>query len=429
MKHMKLATQINIIFTIVTLLTSAIFLVALNRVMKDVREQQNLVQLEIYFDEVKQKGSLAESEYNGYMVFESETLMYVDNISVISDVFSFNELYTYYEIYWEPSPFEIARSPVLQTVTYETNDTKYTFIIETVANRVTFVFTEYAYLTQTTNQFSTLLQISFIALIALGNVTILTWSRLTVDRVRNLQSDVGNLIKYNYQVPIKITGRDEITELARAIEKMRQEIEVNERTKNEMLQNVSHDFKTPIAVIKSYAEAISDGISDPSEAEVIIKQIDLLNQKVRQLLEFNKLEYLKDSSTFEMVSIKEVIMNLINNYKYRSNIKFVSDLDDSKYYGIYENFNIIFSNIVDNALRYAETTIIITLKNRKLTIYNDGPSISEKFINRMFKPYEKGHKGQFGLGMSIAQKTCEHFNLSLSVRNINHGVEFSIEPL
>ena len=56
MKHMKLATQINIIFTIVTLLTSLIFLFAINRVFKDVREQQNLVQLAVYFDDVKERG-------------------------------------------------------------------------------------------------------------------------------------------------------------------------------------------------------------------------------------------------------------------------------------------------------------------------------------------------------------------------------------
>jgi len=146
------------------------------------------------------------------------------------------------------------------------------------------------------------------------------------------------------------------------------------------------------------------------------------------LMEYNKLEYLKDPSEFESVSIKEVIANIVNAHKYRSNINFETDLDDSKYFGIYENFNIMFSNIVDNALRYAETTIRITLKNKKLTFFNDGEPISQNFIEHMFKPYEKGHKGQFGLGMSIVQKTCEHFNLNLSVRNVDKGVEFTIEP-
>jgi two-component system sensor histidine kinase CssS len=72
---------------------------------------------------------------------------------------------------------------------------------------------------------------------------------------------------------------------------------------------------------------------------------------------------------------------------------------------------------------------LITLKNKKLTFYNDGEPISQKFIDQHFRPYEKGQKGQFGLGLSIVQKTCEHFNLMLKVQNIKDGVMFTIEPL
>jgi two-component system sensor histidine kinase CssS len=196
-----------------------------------------------------------------------------------------------------------------------------------------------------------------------------------------------------------------------------------------MLQNISHDFKTPIAVIQSYAEAIGDGISDISETEVIIKQAEMLNQKVKQLLELSKLEYLKDENEYESVKIREVINNIVNNQKYRSNLQFVTELDDSTYYGVPENFYNAFSNIIDNAMRYAKTKIVITLKNKKLTFYNDGEPISQNFIDQLFKPYEKGQKGQFGLGMSIVQKTCVHFNLLLKVENINQGVMFTIEPL
>ncbi len=428
MKKMKLATQINIIFTVVTLLSSLIFLIAINRVFAESRQSQNIDQLSVFFEEVLTEGNLAESEYNGYVIYENGFVTYSEynNFESIDNVFDVDSLFDYYFRNWRPT---VVFSGVQQKMEEVTVDKEtYYFMMEITRNRVSIVFTGNDYVELSTNQFSALLQISFIALILLGNVIILTWSRVTVDRVRKLQSDVGRLVKTNYQEPIEITGHDEITDLALAIEKMRREVEISDKTKREMLQNVSHDFKTPIAVIKSYAEAIADGISDPEEADIIVKQVDLLNQKVRQLLEYNKLEYLKDPDEFEMVSIKDVIQNIVNAQKYRSNIKFETDLDDSKYFGVQENFTNMFSNIVDNALRYAETTIKITLKNKKLTFYNDGEPISEKFIDRMFKPYEKGHKGQFGLGMSIVQKTCEHFNLSLSVRNVDNGVEFTIEP-
>ncbi|UKI51207.1 MAG: ATP-binding protein [Clostridium sp.] len=83
--------------------------------------------------------------------------------------------------------------------------------------------------------------------------------------------------------------------------------------------------------------------------------------------------------------------------------------------------------MVDNAKRYAQTTIKIILKNDELVIYNDGEHIDEQFLKAEFKPYEKGSKGQFGLGMSIVVKTLDFFNMKLRVKKMkNVGVSFII---
>ena len=89
----------------------------------------------------------------------------------------------------------------------------------------------------------------------------------------------------------------------------------------------------------------------------------------------------------------------------------------------------LLKNMVDNATRYAKTKIIITLKNETLTFYNDGPAIEEKYIKDGFKPYEKGSRGQFGIGMSIVQKTFNKFGYALTVENVDQGVKFTIKPL
>ena len=104
-----------------------------------------------------------------------------------------------------------------------------------------------------------------------------------------------------------------------------------------------------------------------------------------------------------------------------SKLEFVSHLDDCYLDGYRENYVTIISNIIDNAMRYANTKIVVTTKQDKITIYNDGPQIEEQFINQTFKPYEKGSKGQFGLGMSIVQKTVNFFNLKLKVYNETYG--------
>lgn len=259
-----------------------------------------------------------------------------------------------------------------------------------------------------------------LSLILLGLVTSLWVSRL-VKRIKNLQVHITSMHKEKYEKPYLDTGDDEIRELSESIEKLRVEIKNNETTKREMLQNVSHDFKTPIAVIKNYAEAIVDGVIDSSEAEIIVKQSDLLKSKVNQLLQYNRLEYLSKDKPFEKVNMKDVVTEVVNNNKLNNNINFVLNLEDCIFEGYRENFVTIVENIVDNALRYAKTTIKITTKTNKMTIYNDGEPIEDKFLNTTFKPYEKGSKGVFGLGMSIVQKTVDFFNLKLKVYNENTG--------
>ena len=419
MKEIKLTTQLNFIFTIVTLLTSFVFIVALNRVFDDFRDEQNMQQLQLYFDDVRENPIFpAISNYNGYVIVQNNVIFSSNNLEVLDENYTASELVESLSV-WPGFSKE-------ETIDGET----YYFRIDRKpGGTLIIVFTSEDYLQVFGNSFGTLVRISFIALVLLGNLIILIWSRITVERVKRLKGEIELMAHNSYQVPIEIDGNDEITELAQTIEKMRREIQLSEKTKQEMLQNLSHDFKTPIAVIQSYAEAISDGVSDASEASVIVKQADVLNQKVKQLLELNKLEYLKTQEEYESVNIKDIITNIINNHKYRTNIEFKVDLDDSTYFGVKENFYTAFNNIIDNALRYVKTEIVVTLKNKKLTFYNDGEHISQKFIDQRFKPYEKGQKGQFGLGLSIVQKTCEHFNLTLKVENIKNGVMFTIEPL
>lgn len=420
-RRMKLSTQINLIFTVVTVLTSFIFLFAVSQVIKESRIQQNKDQLNAYFNEVIQMPPLSRpgsNRYNGYVVYQNGRLLYSSNLSVLDGQYTATRLYQMFNV-----------RPGFEAEDVKEGNTYYFRFQRRSDSDFTIVFTGDDYLSVTNTRFSAIVLASLIAIILLGNITILLWSRITVDRVKKLQDEVAQLTKNNYRVPIVMEGFDEITDLAHTIEKMRREIESSDNIKQEMLQNISHDFKTPIAVIRSYAEAIADGISEPQEAEIVIKQADLLNQKVKQLLELNKLEYLKDPSHFEVVKIKDLIGNIVDQQKYRTHVDIKTDLDDSTYFATKENLITVFNNILDNALRYAKKEIKITLKQKRLTFYNDGEPISERFIEQLFKPYEKGDKGQFGLGMSIVQKTCEHFNLTLSVRNVDPGVEFIIEPL
>ena len=290
------------------------------------------------------------------------------------------------------------------------------------------ILTDNGYVNSMVYSISLRIIIAFLILVFIEIVILSLWTNRYVNRIRKLQYHILELPNNKYEKQYIDNYGDEIGELSNSIEKMRLELNTSENTKQEMLQNLSHDFKTPIAVIKSYAEAIQDGIEDQNALNIIIEQADLLKEKVIKLLQYNSLEYLDHNKPFEKINMKSLIEASIIKYKHQKDIDFILDLEDNiEFNGYQENWDIVISNILENALRYAEKEIKIILREKRIRIYNDGEHISEQFIQNSFKPYEKGSKGQFGLGMSIVVKTCNFFGYKLSVRNEEKGVSFIID--
>ena len=94
--------------------------------------------------------------------------------------------------------------------------------------------------------------------------------------------------------------------------------------------------------------------------------------------------------------------------------------------GTLDMWETIIDNILGNFMRYADKLIKITIKNGKITFYNDGPNINENVLNDIFTPYTKGIKGQFGLGLSIVKKTITLLGYEIIVKNERKGVSFMI---
>ncbi|MBU1141361.1 MAG: hypothetical protein KKG64_02435, partial [Firmicutes bacterium] len=93
MKEIKLTTQLNLIFTVVTLLTSLVFIVALNRVFDDFRNEQNIEQLESYFEEVRENPNFPpDSEYNGYVIAQNNIIINSNNIELLDGNYTASQL-------------------------------------------------------------------------------------------------------------------------------------------------------------------------------------------------------------------------------------------------------------------------------------------------------------------------------------------------
>lgn len=264
------------------------------------------------------------------------------------------------------------------------------------------------------------------------SMVILIWSNSLVNRIKKLKEKIDNLNNDNYNHKIKYDYEDEISTLEVALEKMRVYLKEEEEYKNQMYQNISHDFKTPITVMKSYIEAFEDGvIADKEAVKVSKEQLSKLEGKVHSLLYLNKLNYFKDKKDIikERCDVSKVVFDSVDKFSLvRNDVKFTLDIDEKNtiFKGSSEMWEAIIDNILNNFIRYANKEIKITIKNNKIILFNDGPNIDKDVLNNIFSPFEKGVNGVFGLGLSIVKKTLTFLNYDINIQNTKNGVKFII---
>ena len=256
------------------------------------------------------------------------------------------------------------------------------------------------------------------------------WSSIIIYKIDKLKSKVDNIDNEDYNHTIDFKANDEIKSLGYAIEDMRISLKSQGEYRNQMYQNISHDFKTPLTVIKSYIEAVHDEVEDKDKAlQVIEEQTEKLENKVHSLLYLNKLDYLKDSKPkIEKIDMEKLINDEVSKFKWkRKDVEFIVEYDHkSVYFGTVEHWETILDNLLNNFMRYASATIKINAKQNKIILYNDGSNIDNDLLEGIFTPFRKGIKGEFGLGLSIVKKTLCIIGYDINIKNEKKGVTFII---
>lgn len=239
-------------------------------------------------------------------------------------------------------------------------------------------------------------------------------------------------IKEGKDVDLYINREDEIGDVAQELRTLTAELSKQEKAKEEMIHNISHDLKTPIATIKSYSESIKDGIYPygdlESSVDVILDNAKRLEDKVHSLLYMNRVEYLVSSDAEGVTTnMKDVVEEVVLNAKViRPEIELITDVEEVYFDGLFESWRVCVENILQNAFRYAKSYIKIEVRDNELIISNDGPKMPEDRIESLFKPYIKGEGGRFGLGLSIVSKVVQANRYKVQGFNTQDGAAFRI---
>ena len=288
------------------------------------------------------------------------------------------------------------------------------------------------YLLNIRSDIMTILLPTIIVTLIISIGIIILWARKLVRKIQILKENVDNIANDDYINKFDGKVDDELYSLSVAINNMKDNLKKENEYKNQMYQNISHDFKTPLTVIKSYIEAMEDKVMDEESCiEIIKEQVNKLEMKVHSLLYLNKLAYIKEIeySNHEVTDIESLLKKSVDKFKIqRKDVEFNLIIKGNTIFkGTYDMWEAIIDNLLNNFLRYANKEIKIKVTNNRISLYNDGPNIDETVFDSLFNPYKKGLNGQFGLGLSIVKKTLNLLGYEINVTNEKKGVNFIIK--
>ncbi|WP_243290466.1 HAMP domain-containing sensor histidine kinase [Bacillus sp. FJAT-47783] len=251
-----------------------------------------------------------------------------------------------------------------------------------------------------------------------------------------INEHVRQLSRRKWDRTVQINRKDEIGTLAASIESMRKQLKAQDETQQNMLQHISHDLKTPVMVIRSYADCLKEGVYPTGTlegtADIIEQEAVKLEKKIKDLLYLTKLDYLSvKGSVKEEVPLHLVVKQVVHRLKgKRQDVHVSMELEEVTIVGDKEQWITFFENLLDNFFKYAKSNILLTLKETESemigTFLNDGDPIDEEIIEDLFKPYVKGKKGHFGLGLAIMKRIASLHQASITAENVPHGVQFTV---
>lgn len=240
-----------------------------------------------------------------------------------------------------------------------------------------------------------------------------------------------------------------ISELKSANNKLQKDIADKikiDKMRKEFLDNVSHELKTPIALIQGYAEGLKENISDDPESrefycDVIMDEAGKMNKLVKNLLTLNQLESGKDEAVMERFDIVALIRGVLQSMDImiqQKNAKVVFD-GSTPLYVWADEFKIeeVVTNYTSNALNHLEGEGIVEFKieslnngKARISVFNTGKPIPEEDIPNLWNKFYKVDKartreyGGSGIGLSIVKAIMEGLNQEFGVQNYENGVEF-----
>lgn len=247
------------------------------------------------------------------------------------------------------------------------------------------------------------------------------------------------------EVPVET--RDEVGQLAAVFNQMSAELAVNENNRQELLANIAHELKTPLAILQGHLESMLDGVEQPEPDKLFSMQEEVmrLTRLVGDLRDLSLAQVHQLELHLQPVDLGEKTeraAEMLEPLLEEKNLHFVKELapDLPLRQLDPDRLNQILYNLITNAIRYTTPGTAILLKteaageNVRLLIADEGPGIAPEDLPHVFEQFYRGDKsrnralGGSGIGLSLAKSFVEAQGGSIRAENRkNGGAAFIVE--
>lgn len=391
---------------------------------------------------------------------------YLSSMKIVIDFWGFNKRQEY-QVIEENEKFEIRK--IIDT------ETKINYIL--LSGELDNGFGTYIRIPLSSIQESVRISNRFLYTIAciiivVGGIAIVYISKSFSYPISELNNIAKKMAKLDFSHKYDATeDDDELNELGKSINVMSDKLEVTinqlrstnielekdiekkskiDEMRKSFISDVSHELKTPIALIQGYSEGLLENVnSDPESrkfyAEVILDETNKMDKMVKQLLELTKLEYEKrefNNTTFNIVELEKEIVRTSQVMLDEKGVKVEFDTDE-KIEVLADDMYIsqIITNYLTNAIKHVKeidgekfikitNTVLQDKEKVRVSVFNTGNNISEENLtrvwNRFFKADEARNRddGGSGIGLSIVRAIMNNYGNDFGVENKDNGVEF-----
>jgi len=264
-----------------------------------------------------------------------------------------------------------------------------------------------------------------------------------IRRVKQIEKATISIKDGNYNYHLDTRGKDELASLSQNFNLMTEELKANEYLNKEFVRNFSHEFKTPLSVIRGYAELVEE--PDLSEKDrkyyldIIISETERLSNLTNNMLQVSLIESKSIIRKDDEYNFTEQIRNVIQMTQLKweeKKLTFNLDMEEIKIKNNKELTYQIVLNLLSNAVKYSnlKEEIIITLRDSKdslnLSISNTGQEIPKEDFDKVFQLFyisdKEKNNDSTGVGLTLTKKIIDKLKGSISFNSDKGFTTFNV---